>query len=135
MKELRLEIRGDAYELSLEGNLLASLPGGAAALLRGSGDPLRASDLEVLIERSEEWIMPASKAFQRLELHVRGGTGRLRARPGQQPSLTASEVEEAFNDGFTDVVRNRAVDPYGIADLVLVCELVHHGSLETILLE
>lgn len=135
MKELRLEIRADAYELWLEDNLLATLPGGAAALLRGSGDPLRASDFEVLIERSEEWIMPASKAFQRLELHVRGATGPLRARLGVQPSLAPSEVEQAFDDGFTQVVRNRTVDRYGIADLVLVRELVHHGSLTTILLE
>lgn len=135
MKELRLEIRPDAYELWLDGEPLAALPGGAAALLRGSSEPLRERDIELLIERSEEWLMPSSKAFQQLELRVRDAAGRLHSSLGAQASLTPAETEQAFNGAFDAVAHHRALDRERVADVVLLRELVHHGNLTRMVLE
>ena len=135
MKDLRLEIRRDAYELLLDGEPLATLIGGAAALLRGSGERLREADVEVLIERSEDWLMPSSKAFQQLELRVRDTAGRLRSLLEARGTLTPAETEQAFNRAFDAVAHQRAVDREGLADVVLLRELVHHGSLARIVFE
>jgi hypothetical protein len=65
-----LDVRLDAYELRLDGEVIARLAGGSAALLPGTG-ALRDIDIETAIERSEDWLMPVSKLLSGLELQLR----------------------------------------------------------------
>ena len=53
---LHLDVRLDAYELRLNGEVLARLAGGAAALVPDAG-AMRDIDIETAIERSEDWLM------------------------------------------------------------------------------
>lgn len=135
MSELFLDVRSDAYELSLEGEVIARLEGGASALLSGARDRLREFDIEAAIERSEDWLMPSSKRFQGLELRVVDATGRVRRGLGDHSSLTPEQVEHAFNRAFDAVAHERSIDPESVADVVLLRELVHHGKLVRVLPE
>lgn len=135
MSELRLDVGSNAYELRLDGKLLARLDDGAASLVSGAGARLREADLEAAIERSEEWLMPCSKSFQELELRVRDATGRVRRCLGEQALFTPAQVEQAFNRAFDRVAHARSIDRDCVADLVLLRELAHHGKLSAILLE
>jgi hypothetical protein len=123
-----LNVRADAYELRLNGKVIARLDGGSAALLPGAG-ALRDIDIETAIERSEDWLMPFSKLLSGLELRVRDETGRLREVIGEQASFTAEDVEQVFTRVFDAVGHGREIDRYGVADVVLVRELVHHGRV------
>jgi hypothetical protein len=123
-----LDVGLDAYELRLNGEVIARLDGGSAALLPGTG-ALRDIDIETAIERSEDWLMPFSKLLSGLELRVRDETGRVREVMGEQGSFTAEEVEKVFTRVFDAVGHGRAIDQDAVADVVLVRELVHHGSL------
>lgn len=134
MKALMLEIFADAYELSLDAQVLARLEGGPMALLAGAGGRLRDVDIEMAIERAEEWLMPSSKSFQKLELQVRYTTGRLRDRIGGPALLAPEEVERAFSGMVDDVRFNRTLGRGFVADLVLLRELVHHGGLSRVVL-
>ena len=135
MSSLELGILADAYELSAGGHALARLEGGPLALLAGAGERLRAVDVEAAIERAEDWLMPSSKPFQGLALHVQDSRGRLRDRLGAHASLTPEEVERAFSRAVDDVAFNRPIDRNFVADLVLVRELVHHGRLPRVVLD
>ena len=132
---LHLDVRADAYELRLDGEVLARLEGGAAALLRGAGVRLREVDIEAAIERSEDWLMPSSKRIEGLDLRVRDATGRVRAALGDQASFTTEQVEQAFNRAFDAVAHGRPIDPESVADVVLLRELAHHGRLARVLPE
>lgn len=134
MSVLRLHVEPGAYELRLDEEILARLEGGAAALLSGAGGRLRALDIEAAIERAEEWLMPSSKRFQALELLVHDAAGRLRRSLGEQARLTPAELEQAFNRTHDAVAHGRSIDRDGVADVVLLRELAHHGSLSSILL-
>lgn len=143
-----LDIRPDAYEMRLNGEVIARLDGGSAALMPGTG-ALRDIDIETAIERSEDWLMPFSKLLRGLELRVRGETGRVRELMGEQGRFTAADVEQAFTrvfdavghgraidpNGVGDVVLVRELDPNGVADVVLVRELVHHGTVSRVWVE
>ena len=135
MSELRLEVRTDAYELRLDGAVLARLQGGASALLSGAGDRLRELDIEAAIERSEDWLMPSSKSIEGLELRVRDATGRVRGTLGDRESLTPEELEQAFDRAHDAVAHARATGREGVADVVLLRELVHHGRLARVVVE
>jgi hypothetical protein len=91
MSVAHLDVRADAYELRLNGKLLARLDGGAAALLAGAGERLRDLDIEAAIERSEDWLMPFSKLMSDLELRVQDGTDRVCRVLGEQTRLTATD--------------------------------------------
>jgi hypothetical protein len=134
MHELELVIADDACTLRLDGQVLARLGGGAAALLSGAGERLRELDIETAIERSEEWLMPSSRLLHGLELTVRDATGRARGMLGGATSFTLAEVEEAFNRAHDAVAHGRAVSRSGVADVVLLRELAHHGRLSRIVL-
>ncbi|MBI5279700.1 MAG: hypothetical protein HY854_24930 [Burkholderiales bacterium] len=121
-----LAIRADAYELRIGADLLARLDGGAAALLAGAGEQLRAIDIETAIERSEDWLMPVIRALHGLELHVDDSTGRLQA------SFTPEEIEHVFTHAFDAVAHGRPVDRESVADSILLRELTHHGALTRI---
>jgi hypothetical protein len=135
MRTLRLDVRPDAYELHLDGEVLARLDGGAAALLSGAGGRLREIDIEAAIERSEEWLMPSSRSFRNLEMHVRDSAGRVRRSLGEQASFTPAQVEQAFDRVHDAVAHGRATDRDGVADVVLLRELAHHGRLSRIVLD
>lgn len=134
---MTLELRVDAqgYRLSLEGQLLAHLGGGAAALLAGAGPRVREADLEAAIERAEDWLMPSSRSWQGMEIWVRDDAGRLRAGMGGAQSLTSDEVERAFSCAVDDATRGRAISADFVADLLLLRELVHHGKVTRVHLE
>ena len=134
MTRLHLHVQADAYELRLEGEVLGRLAGGAAALLSGAGERLREIDIETAIERAEEWLMPASRRFQALELHVHDGTGRLRPLLGDQASFTTPQVEDVFDRTHAAVVRGQVTDRGAVADVVLLRELAHHGRLSRLVL-
>ena len=135
MSELIIDVRADAYELRLDGQVLALLEGGAAALLSGAGGRLREFDIEAAIDRSEDWLMPSSKRFQGLDLRVRDRTGRVRGSVGGPSSLTPEQVEQAFNRVFDAVAHGRPIEPESVADVVLLRELAHHGKLARVVLE
>lgn len=134
MSSLVLTLLDDAYELSLDAQVIARLEGGALALLAEASEHLREVDIERAIERAEDWLMPSSKSFHGLDLHVRDTSGRLRDRIGA-PSMLASDVEWAFSGMADDVRLHRAVGRDFVADLVLLRELVHHGDLPRVVLE
>ena len=134
MNGLELQVRADAYELRLDGRLLARLDGGAAALLLGAGERLREVDIEAAIERAEDWLMPSSRSFQGLELRVRDESGRVRSRLGGQASCTVDQVERAFTRAHDAVAHARVTDREGVADVVLLRELAHHGRLSRLVL-
>ncbi|MBK6007962.1 hypothetical protein JJB11_17825 [Ramlibacter ginsenosidimutans] len=134
MHELELDVADDACTLRLDGRVLARLDGGAEALLSGAGERLRELDIEVAIERSEEWLMPSSRLLQGLELKVRDATGRMRSMLGASASFTLAEVEQAFARAHDAVAHGRPVSRGGVADVVLLRELAHHGRLSRILL-
>jgi hypothetical protein len=123
-----LDICADAYEMRLNGEVIARLDGGSAALMPGTG-ALRDIDIETAIERSEDWLMPFSKLLSGLELRVRDETGRVRKVMGEQGSFTAEDVEQVFTRVFDAVGYGRAIDRDVLADVVLVRELVHHGRI------
>lgn len=133
--ELALDVQPDVYQLRLDGRLLARLDGGAAALMPAAGKRLREIDMEVAIERAEDWLMPSSKLFQGLPLRVRDATGRIRSRLGAQSSFTTAEVEEAFTRTFDALAYAPPADRDYVADLVLLRELAHHGRLSRIFLD
>lgn len=130
-----LDIHPHAYELWLDGRLLARLDGGAAALLAGAGERLRPIDIETAIERSEDWLMPSSKAFHGRELQVRDATGRVAGAFSTQPNLAPDDVEAAFTRAFDAVSHGRNTAREGVAHIVLLRELVHHGRLPAILVD
>ncbi len=134
MNGLQLDITEDAYALRLDGRVLARLEGGAAVLLSGAGERLRELDIEAAIERSEEWLMPFSRLLQGLELRVRDVTGRVRGMLGQQACFTVDKVEQAFADVLDAVAHGRFTRRAGVADVVLLRELAHHGRPSRILL-
>lgn len=129
MNALHLHVQAEAYQLSLDGQVLARLAGGAAALLAGSGARLREVDIEAAIERVEDWLMPASKRIRGLELSVHDHAGRLRDRLGSGASLAPEEVEAVFSGAVDEVVAGRPLSPHVVADVVLLRELAHHGAL------
>lgn len=135
MSELFLDVRADAYELRLDGEVLARLEGGVSALVPGARDRLHGFDIEAAIERSEDWLMPSSHRIQGLDLRVRDATGRVRAALGDRSASTPEQVEQAFNRAFDAVAHGRTLHPAGVADVVLLRELVHHGRLVRVLLE
>ena len=135
MKVLHLDVRSDAYELRLDGKVLARLDGGAVALLAGAGEQLRDLDIEAAIERSEDWLMPSSRLLDGLEMRVGDETGRVGRLLGEQASFTPSDVEQAFTRAFDAVAHARAPDRHAVADVVLIRELVHHGRLSRIRVE
>jgi hypothetical protein len=135
VSELFLDVRSDAYELSVDGEVIASLEGGASALLPDARDRLREFDIEAAIERSEDWLMPSSKRFQGLDLRVRDAEGRSRAALGNASSFTPEQVERAFDRAFDAVAHARPIDPASVADVVLLRELVHHGRLSRVVLQ
>jgi hypothetical protein len=123
-----LDVRLDAYELRLNGEVIARLDGGSAVLLPGTG-ALRDIEIENAIERSEDWLMPFSKLLSGLELRVRDETRRVRKVMGEQGSFTAEDVEQVFTRVFDAVGYGRAIGRDVLADVVLVRELVHHGRI------
>ena len=129
---LNLHVRPDAYELQLDDDVLARLDGGPATLLAGAGEQLRDLDIEVAIERAEDWLMPSSKVLLGLELRVCGETAQIRKLLGNQASFTATEVESAFARLLDAVAHARASDRDGAAAVVLLRELVHHAKLSRI---
>ena len=135
MNRLHLDITEDAYVLRLDGQVLLRLDGGATALLSGAGERLRELDIEAAIERSEEWLMPSSRLLQGLELTVHDATGRTGAVLGNQASLDLPQIEQAFTLAHASVARGRDPSRGGVADVVLLRELAHHGRLSRILLE
>jgi hypothetical protein len=134
VRELELVLTEDACTLRLDGRELALLHGGTATLLVGAGERLRELDIEAAIERSEEWLMPCSRLLQGLELVVHDATGRVRGMLGASASFTLAEVEQAFTRAYDAVAHGRAVSRGGVADVVLLRELAHHGRLSLIVL-
>lgn len=134
MHELELDIADDACTLRLDDQVLARLDGGTASLLSGAGERLRELDIEAAIERSEEWLMPSSRLLHGLELKVRDATGRVRGMLGEATSFTLAQVEQAFNRAHDAVAHGRPVSREGVADVVLLRELAHHGRLSRIVL-
>ena len=132
MRDLRLVISPSAYEIALDGTLLGRLDGGAGALLAGAGNPLRELDLEIAIERAEEWLMRFSKSLSGLELEVRDTAGTLRKYLGTPAVYTAQAVEQTFARVHDAVVHRRMPGREAAADIVLLRELVHHGRLAAI---
>ena len=129
MDIVELGIFPGAYELRLRGDLLARLAGGADALLSGAPQALREADLERMIERSEDWLMPSSKAMHGLALRVGEASGRLRVRLAGASRVAPDAVEHAFSDVLRDVSLGRPIDRSLVADLVVLREMVHHGAL------
>ena len=124
-----LQIRRDGYVLSIGGRMVARLEGGAGVLLGTAGALLREIDLEAAIERTEDWIMPASRSFHRMPLQLEDERGLLRHRFGAAAILTPQAVEDVFSQVVNDVAARRPADPEFVADLILLRELVHHGAV------
>jgi len=133
MSITRLEIGDAAYVLTHEEHgawrELARLEGGPSALLTG---PARHSasdaDIELAIERAEDWLMPHARTLTGDILEVRDRTGRLVDGLGRGGSFTLEQIESEFNR----VVASRSGverDPVFVAHLVLVRELSHHGRV------
>lgn len=79
--------------------------------------------------------MPSSRRFQSFELRIRDATGRLRKILGEQASLTVAQVEQEFDRTYRAVLRGGMTDRDGLADMVLLRELAHHGNLSRVVLE
>lgn len=132
MSELHLIVKPEAYELRLDNDVLTQLDGGAAALLPAAGERLTLLDIETAIEHAEDWLMPYSKSFQGMQLQVHDETGRLRSKLRGQASWTLEQAEQAFNRIHDAVAHDRATDREGVADVVLLREIAHHGRLSGI---
>ncbi|HTH78153.1 MAG TPA: hypothetical protein VL593_04180 [Ramlibacter sp.] len=135
MDDFQLHIELNSYALQLDGQVVSTLAGGAAALMAGAPAQLREIDIENAIERSEEWLMPFSKSFQRRVLRIRDVTGRVKKTLGGRTSLDLQETEQAFSRACDAVSHRRPVAREAVADLVLLRELAHHGMLVRIQLE
>ena len=132
MATLRLDIAADTYALWLGDDLIGRLDGGAGALLSGVVDHLRELDIEIAIERAEEWLMPMTSRMRAFELVVDDATGRLAPLLGEQQDFAPSQFEDIFNWAHGAVVRGTAIEPGAVADVVLLRELAHHGRLARI---
>jgi hypothetical protein len=75
-----------------------------------------------------------SKSLNGLELRALEVDGRLRQRLGAGTTLTPQEVERAFTLAFDDLAFGRPLARDVLAHLVLLRELVHHGSLTAVLI-
>ena len=135
MSQAYLTLKQEAYELWLDEELLTRLNGGAAALLAGAGPQLREIDIETAIEHAEDWLMPFSKQLEGLQLTVRDSTGRLRSRFSEHAPYSVEQVEQAFTNVHYEVVRGQTHDSDGVADIVLLRELAHHGRLSGVVLD
>lgn len=132
MPDLVLCLLPDAYELRLDGEVVSRLEGGAAVLLPATGDRLREADIEMAIERSEDWLMPFARRLRSLELRLHDPCGRARALFGVDGGLTVEQVEAEFSRMHEAVARGQACGPERVADVVLLRELAHHGALSRI---
>jgi hypothetical protein len=103
MDDFQLHVELDSYVLHLDGQVVSTLDGGAAALMSGAAAQLREIDIENAIERSEEWLMPFSKSFQGRVLRIRDATGRVQETLGGRTSLNLQEVEQAFTEAYDAV--------------------------------
>ena len=135
MSQAYLILKPEAYELWLDEKLLTRLNGGAAALLAGSGAQLREIDIEIAIEHAEDWLMPFSKQLEGLQLKVRDSAGGLRSRFSEHEPYAVEQVEQAFTNVHDEVVRGQTNDKNGVADIVLLRELAHHGRLSGVVLD
>jgi hypothetical protein len=135
VRTLELAIGAGAYELRLDGELLARLEGGAATLLGGAPERLREAHVEAAIERAEDWLMPFSRPLQDLPLRVHDDMGRLRGFLGECPGWDAAQLEQAFDRAHEAVAHGRIIDPLAVAAIVLLRELAHHGRLAGIWLD
>lgn len=129
MDTLRLVMTPSAYELWLDGNLLALLEQGASALLAGASQPLRELDIEIAIERAEEWLMPVSKSMTGRQLEVDDHGSTLRGYLDAAAVYSPQDVEQVFSSVHDAVVRRALRNPATAVDVVLLRELVHHGRL------
>lgn len=135
MTSLRLQVREDAYELRLDEEILATLHGGATALLPGGEKPVREADIEAAIERAEDWLMPSSRRLQGLELRIADATGRLKTTLGDDASFTLAQVEAEFSRTHAAAARGQVKNRESVAHIVLLRELAHHGNLSRIVIE
>jgi hypothetical protein len=131
--ELALQV--DAMHVRMGDLMLGRLAGGTMALVPASAGPLRNIDVEWVIERAEDWLMPFSKSLQGSELHVHDGQGQLRQYLGAPLSLEPSDIERAFTRAADDIAFGRPVERELLAGLVLLRELVHHGALSRVVME
>jgi hypothetical protein len=132
---IEFRIGADAYVLVSDRQAIARLEGGPGALLAGAPERLRNLDIEVAIERAEDWLMPSSKSWQGLPMRVRDEAGRLRRHFGALAAPTPVEVEQVFSRAVDDVAFGRAIDAALFADILMLRELVHHGAISRITLE
>ncbi len=132
MDDFTLDVEPYSYALLLDGQFVSTLEGGAAALMSGASARLREIDIEYAIERSEEWLMPFSKAFQGRVLRVRDRTGRVQEALGGRTSLNLHEIEQVFTRAHDAVAHGRPAARDAVADVVLLRELAHHGMLARI---
>ena len=143
--DARLAITAAGYALSRvrDGNWheLATLPGGAAALLPGSALPDEAA-IEMAIERAEDWVMPHAAGLSGAQLEVIDGTGRIASglrevfasdsRAWDVEQLEALFNDIAFRSGRPHTAAALAPHRGFVADLVLLRELAHHGKLRQV---
>lgn len=129
MRTLDLAISVAAYELRLDGEMLARLEGGAAALLGSTSERLREAHIEAAIEHAEDWLMPFSRQLQDLPLRVHDDAGGLRGFLGDGTRWDAAQLEQAFDRAHEAVVHAAEIDPRAVAAIVLLRELAHHGRL------
>jgi hypothetical protein len=142
MISLELRVEEQAYVLSIlqEGRSieLSRMAGGAQHLLPGPNTPTEAQ-LEVAIEKAENWLMPHVLGLNGQMLHVADSAGRLTS--GLLAVLGASErswslaaIEQAFVkvvDLATGRHAHAALSQHRlfVADLLVVRELAHHGQV------
>ena len=124
-----------AYSLWLDGQAHSRLEGGPLALLPGTATHLSPRDIEIAIDRAEEWLMTFSKSIEGLQLLVRDATGRLRISLHGKRTFAPADVEDAFERLLQRVAHGRSTNRESTADIVLLRELVHHGSLSQVILE
>ena len=143
----RLRITADGYALELlraddTAEPLTQWPGGAASMVPGE---VGEAALELAIERSEDWLMPHSRALHGRVLTVQDTTGRV--REGLQAVLDESGTTwdtpafEGLFLRFVGLATGRLPAPTlqgraaFAADMVLLRELAHHGQLAQLVLQ
>lgn len=141
----RLVISEEAYVLQQASdagwNDLSVLNGGASALLPATR-PLDEGRLEMAIEVAENWLMPHARQLRGDVLEVSDTTGRLASGLkdvlSEQPSTWGvADLEQLFLR-MVDLATGKRASPElqgqqaFVADLLMLRELAHHGSVREI---
>lgn len=134
MIEVLLEIAPDRLLLQRAGQPVASLLGGIRALLRPGVSWPRPLDIEEAIERAEDWLMPIATDLQGSGMVIKDPSWLLASQLGHGHSYSLEDIERLFNRLVSEVEAGVRHEAQGVAGMVLLRELFHHGRLVSVVI-